>query len=680
MQSFQVIEETPQYCVETFGPSLPVLITEVLLQADRSANISVKLDNSGWACLVCDRRLFIWRYKQTQAARIGMCYQLALPATELCHRADLTCLIPTGGGSSGANSQMVSVLAVSPEGVVRYWPTAHREIAYSERSLELAGQECFSLTAFGKHQCILATTTNQLMMISVSPSTMQSQVEVHTLKSSQGMIARVSSFLFGAQKDETSGLRRVLAGSAEASGYPLYILQDSVLQKWFISGPGQEQVVYEKQLDGLFKQQFQKEMVSKIEDIVEALMEEEQDLLSSGLTPQDTVSLISSINSIIQSILQEGSIPWIASSGPRGIRMLLVQQHNLTVGRAIANAEDAQSRSSLFQQLQGITDLLLNGYIAQLESSNKAEGEDSLLFAELEQRYTQERTALISPFLEHSQFEKAAVLAEKYCDFAILVELCESETGRKDRLQYYMDKFSNKGFSDFVFKYYIDRGQRGKLLTHFAHRPELSEFLQPHDHLGWLQDIHTSNYSQAQDTLRKLAARESFSVSKKKTLLSLGKLAALASDNDHQREISEINADLDIITHHEQLPRDVIQKLNLNEVDLPCMTPQQLIELVFVQDGSQYSDLRLRIWCRAILRDEWNEMQGVDPWDYFKDSIFFKTAAKARQEGLNLIECLPDPDALLQHYELDRMRDNAQFQYLLRTGFEQIGRSLAAAE
>nr|XP_054759878.1 nuclear pore complex protein Nup133-like [Lytechinus pictus] len=132
------------------------------------------------------------------------------------------------------------------------------------------------------------------------------------------------------------------------------------------------------------------------------------------------------------------------------------------------------------------------------------------------------------------------------------------------------------------------------------------------------------------------------------------------------------------------------------------MTPQQLIELYISEkninsneydfkkaldllqylhkDGSQYSDLRLRIWCRAILRDEWNEMQGVDPWDYFKDSIFFKTAAKARQEGLNLIECLPDPDALLQHYELDRMRDNAQFQYLLRTGFEQIGRSLAAAE
>lgn len=75
-----------------------------------------------------------------------------------------------------------------------------------------------------------------------------------------------------------------------------------------------------------------------------------------------------------------------------------LMQHNLTVGRAVANAEDAQSRSGLFQQLQSITDLLLEGYIAQLESSMQADGEDSVQYAELEQRYTQERTTLISPF------------------------------------------------------------------------------------------------------------------------------------------------------------------------------------------------------------------------------------------------------------------------------------------
>ncbi|XP_071497608.1 nuclear pore complex protein Nup133-like [Diadema antillarum] len=1115
MQSSKIIEEAPDHRVESFGPSLPVLITEVLLQADRSANISVKIDESGWACLVCDRRLFIWRYKQTHSTRPGQCYQLALPATELCHRAELICLIPAAGSGGEMDSQVIGALAVSPEGVIRYWPTAHHEIAYSERSLELAGQECFSLTAFGKHRCVLATTTNQLMLLSVSPSTMQSQVEVHTLKTNQGLFVRMSSFLFGGQKEETSGLRRVLAGCLGRESNALFVLQDSVIQKWSIMGPGQEKLIYEKQLDVLFKQHFQREMgatsmdnlriwlldmqlisnisvllaaavntsasnpkvifavatlkdqmstdapttletfwisptslsfkgsekdildrrllladpggsmchiysqhsitccsgvldhtasfqdvsfsksgdaiwgagtidgqaiffsnnhglitiksmksdltsasfsmdesrlggssslheslhqsllaahsardrlfhpaavsqavhqehlllegssvedrdkanglkmaflhsckhdmskaenlvqdlflqdtlergktnssldqavatlsqeliddfpasdprwaesvpqdsmastgslillhqledkmkahehlikfikdvgiwdmlhsvavrdtpqtthsllsehaeklgaarmlcnqpakfqglidaaisralrrrkqdqvpsgltqrdiffrqVSKIEDFVSALLEEEQDLLSNELTPQDTVNIISNVNTIIHSVLQEAwhlhqsrslvfqphnmaatvSLPfisWIAASGPKGMRALLVQQHNLTVSRAVGCAEDAQSRSGLFRQLQALTDLLLEGYVAQLESTMLAEGEDSLAYAELEQRYTQERSAFIHPFLEFGQYERAAVLAEKYCDFGILVELCKTGPGSRDRLHYYMDQFSNKGFSDFVFKYYIDRGQRGKLLTDFAHRPELEEYLQPHDHLGWLQDLHTNSYSQAQATLTKLAMRESLSISKKKTLLSLGKLAALASNDRHGEEIREIDAELDIVMHHEQLPRELIHNLNLNEDDLPCMMPQQLIEmyvcdkntssneydfkkaldlLLYIQKGSPiYNNLKLKIWSRAILKDSWNEMQGVDPWNFIKNSIFFKTVLLAYREGLDLSECLSDPDSLLQDQELSEIRDSVQFQYLLQTGFEQIGRMLDA--
>ena len=75
-------------------------------------------------------------------------------------------------------------------------------------------------------------------------------------------------------------------------------------------------------------------------------------------------------------------------------------QHNLTCSRAVPSAEDASARSSLFQQLQSLTDLLLEGYVAQLESTMQAEGEDSLVYADLEQKYTQERAALISPFCE----------------------------------------------------------------------------------------------------------------------------------------------------------------------------------------------------------------------------------------------------------------------------------------
>jgi len=45
--------------------------------------------------------------------------------------------------------------------------------------------------------------------------------------------------------------------------------------------------------------------------------------------------------------------------------------------------------------------------------------------------------------VKHGEFEKAASLAEKYCDFATLVELCE-QLNNQDRLRRYMDQFHQK--------------------------------------------------------------------------------------------------------------------------------------------------------------------------------------------------------------------------------------------
>ena len=45
--------------------------------------------------------------------------------------------------------------------------------------------------------------------------------------------------------------------------------------------------------------------------------------------------------------------------------------------------------------------------------------------------------------VKRKQYERAASLAEKYCDFAILVQLCE-ETDNQDRLQRYLNKFHNQ--------------------------------------------------------------------------------------------------------------------------------------------------------------------------------------------------------------------------------------------
>jgi hypothetical protein len=45
--------------------------------------------------------------------------------------------------------------------------------------------------------------------------------------------------------------------------------------------------------------------------------------------------------------------------------------------------------------------------------------------------------------VEDEEFERAAILAEKYCDFQILVQISEL-TDNRERLDRYMEKFSEQ--------------------------------------------------------------------------------------------------------------------------------------------------------------------------------------------------------------------------------------------
>ena len=75
----------------------------------------------------------------------------------------------------------------------------------------------------------------------------------------------------------------------------------------------------------------------------------------------------------------------------------LSRQHRLTLEHGIPNAEDLQSRGTLYQQVMELTDLMLDGYVTQLESVRAGSGQESALYQELEHKYLQERRALIMP-------------------------------------------------------------------------------------------------------------------------------------------------------------------------------------------------------------------------------------------------------------------------------------------
>lgn len=69
------------------------------------------------------------------------CRELTLPPSDLAHKAELVHLFLT------EESKLPSALAVSPEGLVRYWPNINHEGSSVDAVADLQGQECYSLTS-----------------------------------------------------------------------------------------------------------------------------------------------------------------------------------------------------------------------------------------------------------------------------------------------------------------------------------------------------------------------------------------------------------------------------------------------------------------------------------------------------------------------------------------------------
>lgn len=52
-----------------------------------------------------------------------------------------------------------------------------------------------------------------------------------------------------------------------------------------------------------------------------------------------------------------------------------------------------------------------------------------------------------------------------------------------------------QNFADFLFRWYMEKGKRGKLLSQpAAQHQQLASFLHSHQHLSWLHHVHVHDY------------------------------------------------------------------------------------------------------------------------------------------------------------------------------------------
>ncbi|XP_045293385.1 nuclear pore complex protein Nup133 isoform X2 [Leopardus geoffroyi] len=456
--------------------------------------------------------------------------------------------------------------------------------------------------------------------------------------------------------------------------------------------------------------------VSQVDTIYECLLEhEEQVLKETSLESVEWAEVVINVNSILKDMLQAAChyrqnrnslyrkepveqepeyVPWTATSGPGGIRTVIVRQHGIVL-KVVYPQADSNLRNILTEQLVALIDCFLDGYVSQLKSLDKSGDQER--YSSLEMEYLQKRSDLLSPLLTLGQYPWAASLAEKYCDFDILVQMCE-QTDNQTRLQRYMTQFADQNFSDFLFRWYLEKGKRGKLLSQpISQHGELANFLQAHEHLSWLHEINSQELEKAHATLLGLANMETHYFAKKKTLLGLSKLAALASDFSEdvlQEKIEEMAEQERFLLHQETLPEQLLAEKELSLSAMPVLTAPQLISLYICEENrraNEYdfkkaldlleyideeedvniNDLKLEILCKALQRDNWSSSDGKDdPIEVSKGSIFVKILQKLLKDGIQLSEYLPEVKDLLQADQLGSLKSNPYFEFVLKANYE----------
>lgn len=121
---------------------------------------------------------------------------------------------------------------------------------------------------------------------------------------------------------------------------------------------------------------------------------------------------------------------------------------HLIVEEGVANADDAALRSGLWSQASNLADILLDSLKIHMESL-----ENSTAYGQVRQEVQLERSAILDLFLKGREFDRVSVLAERYIDFGALLTVCD-ETKNEDKLNVYIDKLGDSGFTEYACKWY----------------------------------------------------------------------------------------------------------------------------------------------------------------------------------------------------------------------------------
>lgn len=244
-----IISSSSHHCT-AFGGLLPVLVVEAISSEDLPlrSHQSLRITDDGWALLICGRKIFVWNFLSETSNKANSCYELDLPPSDLAFKADHLAILPS------PNTSSPGLMAVSPEGFIRYWSNIAYDTACVECTVhDLGGQECALLHRVSDSVCVVATTTNTLIQVVLGPL----GITCRTLKAPQGMLTgfskKFTSFIFGggianSAENVAKSFTKVFHVTLEDGPTIIYSFSGSSVQKWLMEGNQSEQLLMEQDL------------------------------------------------------------------------------------------------------------------------------------------------------------------------------------------------------------------------------------------------------------------------------------------------------------------------------------------------------------------------------------------------------------------------------------------------
>lgn len=361
--------------------------------------------------------------------------------------------------------------------------------------------------------------------------------------------------------------------------------------------------------------------------------------------------------------------------------MQLIQ---VTLKHGVRGTGEPEVRHRFYQQMVELIDIVLDGkrqYLASVQGTEK--------HAVLQRQYESQRSDLIYPLVDDEQYELAIKLAEKYLDFQTLVIVCD-RTESQHKLDEYIARYADHNFSQIAINWHLRQNKRADLFERFKHNQSaLGQFLVDHPSLAWLQLIFNGEYGNAGKILLELAVRETESVARKKTILSLAKLAFCATQENGEA-VERINGELNLIEYQMGVRAELLQAFGFDVQSQRPFSAEEIIDLLVAEENEAGNEedfrralellpfvedaleVRHKIWCAAILKDSWTALDLSTPDKSLQKLTFFKLVECCYLLDGHVRDLVPPAQTFLKAPELGRLVEDKSFQFMLKYGYEQL--------